>query len=290
MPSDGASVATADAEPRVTRGWRLRLRNLLHEPLLHFLVIGAVLFGLNAVAAPPGGKDRIIDVTPEVRQSIVDLFRSKRMRDPTPDELASLIDVWVLNEITYREALAQGLDKGDEMIRERIMQKMRVLVFGNVNVSDPTDADLQQWLEERRSRYDIPERLSFFELKVGGADAAAEAADILRQIETESEPEAIRLRARPFMQRPRQTVVDAFGKDFVDQLVALPIGQWRTLQSQAGWHIVRLDAIEQPQAAVFEDIRDKLFLDAKQDRVRTAAIATIRDMGKSYVIRRSDRP
>src|SRR5262249_14527859 len=158
-------------------------------------------------------------------------FRVERMRDPTAEELASLIDLWILNEITYREALTQGLDKGDDMIRERIMQKLRLLVFSSVSVDDPTDADLQQWLDNQRTRYDAPELLSFFELRIGGSESAAEAAELLRQVQAGEEPEALRLRARMFPRRPRNAIADAFGKDFTDRLVALPRGQWSILQS-----------------------------------------------------------
>jgi hypothetical protein len=227
-------------------------------------------------------------VTSEVRQSIVEVFRTERQRDPTPDELAPLIDGWILNEITYREALAQGLDKGDEMIRERIMQKMRLLIFGNVPVTDPTREELQQWLDSRRSRYDLPELLSFFEVTIGGPESAGETREVLRQIEAGDEPESVRLRARGFLKRPRQTIVGAFGKDFVDRLTALPRGQWQALQSLAGWHIVRLDNVQPGRAVGLDDVFDQVFNDARQDRIRTAAVATIRQMGKAYVIRRSD--
>jgi hypothetical protein len=267
----------------------MRLTALLREPLVHFLAIGSLIFAANAAVAPPVGKDRLIEVTPEVRQSIIDVFRVERQRDPTQAELAPLIDMWVLNEITYREALAQGLDKGDEMIRERIMQKMRLLIFGNTTVAEPTEADLQQWLDGHRARYDVPELLSFFEVPIGGPGTGDEAVEVLRQIETGDEPESVRLRARAFAKRPRHTVVDAFGRDFVDRLVALPRGRWQTLQSPSGWHIVRLDGITPGRPVALEEVKDQVFSDAKQERIRTAAVTTIRQMGKSYVIRRSDQ-
>src|SRR5262249_18035268 len=147
----------------------------------------------------------------------------------------------ILNEITYREALSQGLDKGDEMIRERIMQKLRLLIFSNVNVQDPTDAELHQWFEEQRGRSDTAELLSFFDVTVGGPEAEAEAKDTLRDIEAGEEPEAVRLRARAFAKRPRPTIEGAFGAPFTERLAALPRGKWSVLQSSVGWHIVRLD-------------------------------------------------
>ncbi len=77
-------------------------------------------------------------MTPELRQCIVDTFKGAHEgREPGADELARLLDVWLLNEITYREALLQGLDKGDEMIRDRITHKMRLLIFGGIEVNEP---------------------------------------------------------------------------------------------------------------------------------------------------------
>lgn len=267
---------------------RLLRANLLHEPLLHFLLIGSLIFAIHAAVSPSVSKDRLIEVPPEVRRSTIELFENTNQRKPSSDELNRLVDVWILNEITYREALAQGLDKGDEMIRERIMQKMRLLVFGNVTVNDPTPAELQQWFEAHRERYDSPDLVSFFEVPIGGAEAEAEAKSILAQINAGEEPEEIRLRAHVFASRPRNSLEAAFGKPFVEQLAALPVGQWRTLQSPSGWHIVRFDSKAPGHAAALHEVETQLVNDWKDDRARVLGTAAIRAMGKSYVIRRND--
>ena len=266
------------------------LKAFLREPLIHFLAIGSLIFAAHAAVAPSVNKDRLIEITPEVRQSIVEIFRRERSRDPTEEELGPLIDLWIMNEITYREALAQGLDRGDEMIRERIMQKMRLLIFGNVAVAEPTRGELQQWLDDRRARYDLAGTLSFFEVPIGGPETATEAANVLRQIQSGEEAEEIRLRARVFAKRPRTTIAEAFGNEFVDRLVALPRGEWQTLQSRSGWHIVRLDGVEGGHRVTLDEVMDQVLYDAKQERIRTAAVAAIREIGKSYVIRRSAAP
>lgn len=280
-------MTAATLRPHETPSQGGALRRLFHEPLLHFLVLGAVLFALNAFVSPDVPKERLIDVTPEIRQSIVDLFVSERQRQPSTEELERLIDTWILNETTYREALVQGLDKGDDMIRERINQKMRLLIFSNISVEEPTEADLQAWLEKRRFRFDLPERLSFFELPVG--ESQAEAEEILRQIESGSEPESVRLRAHIFAKRPRDSLNETFGKEFVDELASSPLGKWRTMQSAEGWHIVRLDVIDPGKRATIDDVRSALAGDWQQERARALAIEQVREMGKSYVIRRADK-
>jgi hypothetical protein len=286
-------VWTASAGGEKVSSSFARLRRVLwtglaREPLVHFFVIGSLVFATYAVVAPSTSKERLIEVTPEARQTIIELFESAHQRKPTAEELAPLIDVYILNEITYREALAQGLDKGDEMIRERIMQKMRLLVFGNVIVTEPTDAELKQWYEARHDRYDIPDSISFFEVPIGDASAEAEANSILQQIEVGNEPEDIRLRAHIFADRPRKSLEGAFGKPFVDALTALPKGQWNKLQSSAGWHIVRFESLVPGRAAEWSEMETQLINDWKDDRARMLGIAAIREMGKSYVIRRND--
>ena len=261
----------------------------MREPLLHFLIIGAIIFALHAAVAPSVSKERLIEITPDVRQSIVDVFKSKHeQRKPTADELAPLIDGWILNEITYREALAQGLDKGDEMIRERIMQKMRLLIFGSLKVDDPTDAELRQWFEARRLRYDLPDLISFYEVPVGGPEAEEEARAILAQIETGSEPEEVRLRAHIFANRPRHSLEQAFGKPFLDALTDLPVAKWAVLQSSLGWHIVRIDSFRPGRKVELSEVATQVIAQWRDERTRILAIAAIRDLGKSYVIRRGE--
>jgi parvulin-like peptidyl-prolyl cis-trans isomerase-like protein len=263
--------------------------SLMREPLLHFLVIGSLLFAVHAAVTPSVSKERLIEVTPAVRQSIIDLYKEKHENDPpSKEELERLIDTWILNEVTYREALAQGLDKGDEMIRERIMQKLRLLVFGNVKAEEPTQQQLAEMLETRRVQYDIPDVLSFFEVPFTGADAETEAKAALAQIETGAEPEEIRLRAHIFADRPRQSLEPSFGKLFVDQLTTLPIGKWQVAQSTGGWHIVRVDAFSRGRAIQMDEIQTQLINEWKDEHARKLGVAAIREMSKGYVIRRGE--
>lgn len=281
-PADGRTTPSTDV-PRISA-----LASLAREPLLHFLLIGALLFAVHAAVTPSVSKERLIEVTPEVRQSIVDLYKEKHDIEPSKAELTRLIDNWILNEVTYREALAQGLDRGDDMIRERIMQKMRLLVFGNVNVEEPTRQQLSEWFEERRAQYDVPDFVSFFDVPFTGPEAEAQAKATLQQIESGSEPEEVRLRAQIFADRPKPSLESSFGKAFVDHIAALPVGKWMTLQSDSGWHIVRLDSFVPGHTVRMDEIETQLINEWKDDRARRLGVAAIRDMAKAYVIKRGE--
>lgn len=262
----------------------------LREPLVQFMLIGASIFAAHAVVTPSVSADRLIVFSPEVRQSIIDTFkREHEGTEPSPDELARLIDVWTLNEITYREALAQGLDKGDEMIRDRIVHKMRLLIFGGIEVNEPTRQELEAWYARRHVDYDIPDLVSFIEVPFTGPDAETESRTVLQQILSESEPEDVQTRALIFADRPRHTLEPSFGTAFVDALVALPKGEWRVLQSSDGWHVVRLDNFVEGRKVELKEVDAQATQTWKDERRRILGIAATRDLGKNYVIRR-DQP
>ena len=263
------------------------LRRLVREPLVQFMVLGAVIFAVHAATTPSVSKERLIEVTPAVRQSIVDAFKaSHEGREPGADELAKLFDLWLLNEITFREALAQGLDKGDEMIRDRITHKMRLLIFNGVDVTEPSRAELEAWYEKRRANYDIPELVSFIAVPFTGPDAEAQSRAVLEEIRAGTEPEDVQLRALIFAQRPRPSLEPSFGKDFMEQLAAAPKGEWRVLSSAQGWYVARLDALVPGRKVDLSEVDAQVAQAWKDERRRVLAIAATRDLGKAYVIRR----
>ena len=71
------------------------MKRLLREPLVHFLSLGAILFGAYAYAQ--GGRGNV-EPPQQIRFTIEDLsqlaavFRLQWRRDPTPEELRALVE------------------------------------------------------------------------------------------------------------------------------------------------------------------------------------------------------
>src|SRR3954447_23424933 len=78
-------------------------RSLLREPLLHFLILGGLIFGIDAALHPPSKDDQTIVVTKALRQSFIDNFDEDKERAPSAETLDKMIDSWVASEILYRE-------------------------------------------------------------------------------------------------------------------------------------------------------------------------------------------
>ena len=97
------------------------MRRILKEPLIHFLLGGALLFVLftwknRGTQQQP---DEII-VSPAHVEVLVKGWARTWQRPPKPDQVENIIDDYIREEIYYREALKLGLEHNDTIIRRRL--------------------------------------------------------------------------------------------------------------------------------------------------------------------------
>src|SRR5688572_28530498 len=149
----------------------------LREPLLHFVVLGALLFAVDYALASREDDPRVIVIDPQVDAQAIQVFTEARDRPPNEEELFALRRVWLDNEVLYREGLALGLDKGDKAIRERVIFKALSMVDAGVKLPPLDETVLRDWFESHRQKYDEPARFDFEEAVIVGerSEAAARA-------------------------------------------------------------------------------------------------------------------
>jgi hypothetical protein len=255
--------------------------SIVREPLIHFLVIGTLIFGIDYALHPPAKDEKVILVTKALRQSFIENFDEDKERVPTEDELNKMTDAWVASEILYREGKALGVDRGDSTIRDRIAFKLQVLIFSQVQVERPTEPQLREWFAKNHERFDKPETVGFyFTTPTDEATARRELAEI----ESQSEGSDVQSRTRAVLGRPVASLAPAFGEGFRDALLASPIGQWTVLQSKDGWHVVRLDARRPGEAARFEDFVEQVDQNWRTDQSRIQAWEAVNRLKTSYRI------
>src|SRR6187402_3586883 len=103
---------------------------VLREPLVHFAVLGALLFALSALArrgaadprspAPAraaGAGARTVTIATSDVDAARAQFRAASKREPSPLELADLVQSVISEELLFREGMAQGLDRDDRVVR-----------------------------------------------------------------------------------------------------------------------------------------------------------------------------
>ncbi|GLH76063.1 hypothetical protein SSBR45G_09710 [Bradyrhizobium sp. SSBR45G] len=280
-PRDGHSElhSGSDAASRSRSGI---LRRLAGEPLLHFLVLGGLIFAADAILHPPAKDEKVITVTKALRQSFIDTFDEDKQRTPSAAELQKMVEAWVASEILYREGKALGVDRGDEMIRDRVAFKLQYLIFDQVRVPQPNDEQLRAWFAENHQRFDEPERVSFFMTPPTDEATARRSLD---DISAQRESEELRDQTRAILDRPVPSLADAFGDQFRDGLLKLPLQEWALLHSKEGWHVVRLDARKPGAPASLEDIRAEAAKIWHTEETRKQAWEAVSRLKANYTIR-----
>jgi hypothetical protein len=246
----------------------------LREPLLHFLLVGLLLFAVYEVrqrGRDPEEASRRIELTTADVEQIGLAWVAQGRAAPTPDELRSLVDARVREEILYREAQALGLGEGDTIVRRRLAQKMEFLFEDVAALRQPTQSELQAWFDRNAEGFRVPPRATFRHLYFSpdrrGERAHDDAARALREIAAlpMDSPRA-KAQGDPFMfqdyygDRTPDDVARAFGSGFAQALFRLEPGAWSgPIESGYGWHLVWLDALIPARVPAFEEVeRDAL--------------------------------
>lgn len=262
-----------------------RLQTALREPLLHFLILGAAIFGIDQWRNADSESASDIVVTAKIQQEAKAIFETGMKREPKPEELKVLLDRWVDNEILYREGLQLGLDRGDSGIRDRVIFKAMSVTQAGIVLPEVDEAGLKAWFESNRERYDTPARFDFLEAAVP-SDTKLEAMQrfVLALNSNQDEP-GIESSLRVFRDRPRSNLLQSYGKDFTEAIEQLKPGQWQVLVSNDGPRVIRLESLKPAVAADFEAVKVKLYQDWKDEMTSQRSKELIREMGKKYKIR-----
>jgi hypothetical protein len=184
------------------------VKNLIREPLVHFLIIGAglfLLFGWGGGPVPlPAGQAGLpsakIIIAPSDIDQMIAAFTRTWQRPPTEADMKVLVDNFVRDEIYYREALAMGLDRDDSVIRRRMRQKMEFIFEDITAQAEPTDEELLAYMKTHPDAYRIDPQIAFrhvyFNVDKRGKNAEADARQTLARL---NEGMNAKLAGDPFM-------------------------------------------------------------------------------------------
>lgn len=275
------------------------MKRLSREPLVHFLVLGAILFGAYAYLQQRTGvaeQSKQIRLTVDDLSQMVTVFRSQWRRDPTAEDLRALVEDKVQEEVLYREALALGIDKDDTIVRRRMAQKMQFLAEDVAAAREPAQEELAKWYETSRDQFALPPRLSFRHLYFSpdrrGGHARDDAAAALSRLAGQPEDSGIAATlADAFMfqeyyrDRAPEFLGKEFGPNFAVAVAKLSTGSWQgPVESGFGWHLVFIDAMIPGRVPPFEEIEADVKAAWLAEQKAQAWQKAYRDMRAKYTV------
>ncbi|MGI1660902.1 peptidyl-prolyl cis-trans isomerase [Palleronia sp. KMU-117] len=234
---------------------------LLRDPLVHFFLVAAAIFGLYAVvndSPPPVSANQLVISEDDARQLVAE-FESTWRRAPTVEELDYMIAQRVREEVYVREALALGLDGGDAVIRRRLQTKMEFLTESGAEALQPDDATLQAHLDAHPDRFAEPALIAFEQILLAEGIGADEAEALAARLNIGGDPgEAARPTLLPpgFPPSPARVIDGSFGAGFFEALGAVPVGVWAgPVATTLGTHLVRVTERSEARVPPLSDIR-----------------------------------
>jgi parvulin-like peptidyl-prolyl isomerase len=273
------------------------MKRLLREPLLHFLVIGAGLFlvyGLLNRGQSDAPREIVIS---EARvEALAGNFATVWMRPPTAVELKGLIDDYVAEEVYYREAVAMGLDQDDTVIRRRLRQKMEFISEDVAAATEPTEAQLQAYLEQHADKFALPATLTFQQVYLSPERrreaVRADAEKLLAELQAGRGPadpteagDATLLPATMEAASP-QVIVNTFGEEFARQIDEAAVGQWSgPIESGFGLHLVKVSERVAGSAPSLAEIRPIVLREWQSEQRRALNESFLDTLRSKYEVR-----
>ena len=266
----------------------------LREPIVQFLLIGAVLFiAFDLRGSDATGGQRIV-VTPGQVDAVAAAFRRTWNRPPDEQELKFQLDEYVREEIAVREAVALGLDRDDTVIRRRLRQKFEFASEDALEATLPTDAELQAFLETYPDSFRTEPRLTLRQVHLGpqrGSALQDDASQLLARLQAAG-PQAdtrtlgdSRLLPASLDNTALGEVVRIFGDEFAGALLKAEPGRWvGPIRSAYGLHIVFIDAREGGQLPALADVRPLVERDFMAERRKRALDAMYAQLLARYPV------
>ena len=264
-----------------------RLRSVLREPLVHFLLAGVVIFAVFSAAPPDAGERRIVlddGALTRLFERYVETYR----RAPLPRELQGLIDDTVKDQVYYREGQRLGLDRDDEIVIRRMRTKMQALATSEAETKQPTDAELQAMLDRDPAHYASDVVTSFDQVWLGPdtPESRAAAAAAVARLNGGAPPASVgQMVALPlhFELASTSDVSAQLGDEFAAALRDLPVGRWTgPVGSGLGLHAVRVIARIVPAKPTLATVRARVENDWRAGLIERAEEAAYRKMLAGY--------
>lgn len=238
------------------------MRRWFNEPLLHFLILGGLVFGAYSwLHRGSSDEQRVLRVTAAEVTWLSETWARQWQRTPNEQELRGLVADYVKEELLAREAKEMGLDENDTVVRRRLAQKMEFLVQDTARLAEPTEDELRRLYDSEQARYRTPARISFTQIYFK-TEAAARMG--LGQVGIYSHEELgdHTLLERDYPGSDEQTVATLFGKQFARQVFSLESGKWEgPVASSYGFHLVQVRDRHDPMLRPFDEVRTQVLED-----------------------------
>jgi peptidyl-prolyl cis-trans isomerase C len=266
------------------------------SPLVRFVVLGSLLFGadyaIRVARGPRADEEHRIVITSDFARGLAERNEEKTGHTPDAEELEGLIDEYIRDEALSREARSASLDRGDPIVRRRLIQKIEFVLTGASVDATPTSDELQEFLVSHEAEFAAPPRIEITQLYFAGESAQTRAESSLAALREGREadrgdPHARGTHLGPM---PESALDSALGEDFSARLRDFPEGQWEgPIESTGGVHLVRIERRLPRELPALESVRARVEAAWRTEHRLEAVEREVMHILERYEVVREDR-
>ncbi len=258
-------------------------------PAMRWLAVGAVAgllaaaYGLlerSTVSAPPAddavarvngmhiGRDRY--------ERTIDALAASLGRDVDGQDRDEVLRRLIDEELLVQRGIDLGMAESETTVRSAIVQSLIASVTAEADAADPSDRELQQYLDDNAERYTYASALA---VDAWIADDEWLAKNFVARLRTEAATEAgeeenvRRVPGLPTGPLPLERLRMFVGPAIAATAVNMPAGSSAVYARQGRWYVVRVNSHEKSALAELDAVRSQVLVDYR----RELADATLRE-------------
>lgn len=250
------------------------LKRVLQEPLLHFVVVGSLLFFIissNDVTTKP----QVIISEGKINQ-LTAQFTKTRQRIPSSEELKALIDNQIREDLAYKHGIQMGLVEDDPIIKRRVQQKLEFMLNDSIANIEPNKEELQTYLDTHSEKFTIAPSYTFKQIYINPENHEdvnayiTELQSLALNDVYQNSGDSLMLESE-YVDLSSSEIARLFGREFSKKLDAVTLNKWQgPIKSGYGLHLIYIDKKTPEHIATLDEIESKIKRDYKADAQKKA--------------------
>lgn len=279
-------------------------KSFLHDPLLHFLIAGGVLFWFGyrpqerseSLNFPPEvvaeASSELIELNTQTAEEIVAAHAEMAGKSLSTDEKSEVLQNYLDQEILVREAFRLELHKHDKSVRQRLIAKMKFLYVGPL--PDPPVRDLKTYFELNVEKYVAAETLTLDHVlySLERIDDTDKIKDVIKSLDAGASAEAL---TQPNWLGPKlrnlskREISQLMGAEAADGIWSITNENWNgPFYSSHGTHFVRVTDRVDSRLPEFESVANMVANDWKQSQQERILDGKVKELKKKYEFKIDD--
>ncbi len=262
---------------------------ILQEPLLHFLVVGSLLFFY--LSGNDTHSKLQVSITQGKIKQLTAQFNKSRQRYPSDEELNALINNQIREDLAFAHGVQMGLIENDSIIKRRVQQKIEFMLNDSIASIEPGREELQAYLDAHKDQYTIAPRYTFKQIYINPEQHENSTA-FIAQLQSKELNKVYKnvgdiiMVQNEFSQVSSAQIARLLGRDFVKSLETLALHSWQgPVKSAYGLHLVKIESKIPRHLATLEEIEVEVRRDFRSYSQKRAINAFYDELKMKYDVK-----